>query len=128
MGDQRVVSPEEAYNPAVTFRNVPQWVTRARRRGWGMWAWVLHRVTAILLLFGTLFHVLANHFGYTFPLGTLLTDDLVVFAGAYHGFNGVRLLLIETFAWASRNEDKLFWACLAATFLFCVYWAWVIGL
>ncbi len=125
--DQRERRPGH-YNPAAGPGNVVHWITHARRRGWGMWAWVLHRVTAVILVVGTLIHVLANHFGYAFPFGTLLTDDLVVFSGVYHALNGLRVLAIELSPWAARNEDRLFWAVVLSTVGFLIYWAWVIGL
>lgn len=126
--EESVPAPREVRNPGADFRNVIHWVTHVRKRGLGMWAWLLQRVTGALMVFGAIVHVLANHFGYTFPGGTLLTDDLILFTGAYHAFNGVRVILIEAFGWAAEREDKLFIAVLVATVIFMVYWAYAVGL
>ena len=126
--DEEVPKPIEVKNPAADYRNVIHWVTHVRKRGLGMWAWLMHRVTAILLIFGVIVHVLANHWGIAFPGGTYVTDDILLFSGAFHMFNGIRVILIEAFGWAAEREDKLFIAVLAATILFMVYWASAIGL
>lgn len=126
--EETVPLPREVRNPAADFRHVIHWVTHVRKRGLGMWAWLLQRITGVLMVFGAVVHVLANHWGYTFPGGTLLTDDLLLFCGAYHAFNGIRVVLIEAFGWAAEREDKLFIGVLVATVLFMVYWAYAVGL
>jgi succinate dehydrogenase / fumarate reductase cytochrome b subunit len=107
---------------------VVHWVTHVRRRGLGMWAWLLHRVTAIMILGVAILHVLKNQFGVLVPGGRLVTIDLLIFPGVYHALNGVRVILVEAFDWAAVNEDRLFIGVLALTFIFIVYWTAVIGL
>jgi succinate dehydrogenase/fumarate reductase cytochrome b subunit len=120
--------PREVRNPSARPGNVVHWVTHARRRGLGMWAWLLHRVTAIMILGIAILHILKNQFGVLIPGGRLVTIDLLVFPGVYHALNGVRVILVEAFDWAAVNEDRLFIGVLALTFIFIVYWTAVVGL
>ena len=93
-----------------------------------MWAWLLHRVTAIMILGIAILHVLKNQFGVPVPGGRLVTIDLLIFPGVYHALNGVRVILVEAFDWAAVNEDRLFIGVLTLTFIFIVYWTAVVGL
>jgi succinate dehydrogenase/fumarate reductase cytochrome b subunit len=120
--------PREVRNPSARTGNVVHWVTHARRRGLGMWAWLLHRVTAVMILGIGILHVLKNQFGVLVPGGRLVTIDLLIFPGVYHALNGVRVILVEAFDWAAVNEDRLFIGVLALTFLFIFYWTAVVGL
>jgi succinate dehydrogenase/fumarate reductase cytochrome b subunit len=120
--------PREVRNPSARTRNVVHWVTHVRRRGLGMWAWLLHRVTAIMILGVAILHILKNQFGVLVPGGRLVTIDLLIFPGVYHALNGVRVILVEAFDWAAVNEDRLFIGVLALTFIFIVYWTAVVGL
>jgi succinate dehydrogenase/fumarate reductase cytochrome b subunit len=120
--------PREVRNPSARTGNVVHWVTHARRRGLGMWAWLIHRVTAIMILGIAILHILKNQFGVLIPGGRLVTIDLLVFPGVYHALNGVRVILVEAFDWAAVNEDRLFIGVLALTFIFIVYWTAVVGL
>ncbi len=118
----------ETRNPSASPRNVVHWVTHARRRGLGMWAWLLHRITAVLILMAAALHVMKNQFGLLVPGGRLVTIDLLLFSGVFHALNGVRVILVEAFDWAAVNEERLFIAVLGLTFLFIVYWTAVVGL
>jgi succinate dehydrogenase / fumarate reductase cytochrome b subunit len=109
-------------------KNIVHWVTHARKRGVGMWAWLLHRLTAIVALMGIIFHVLRNQFGYITPGGRLFSIDLLVFALSYHTLNGIRVILIELSGWSAKNEDKLFWLVIILTFLFILGWIFTVGL
>ncbi len=120
--------PREVRNPSARTGNVVHWVTHARKRGLGMWAWLLHRVTAVMILGIAILHVLKNQFGVMVPGGRLVTIDLLIFPGVYHALNGVRVILVEAFDWAAVNEDRLFIGVLALTFIFIVYWTAVVGL
>ena len=120
--------PREAANPAARPGNTAHWVTHARRRGLGMYAWTLQRVTAILLVALAAVHVLANEFGYIIPGGRLVTVDLLLFSGSYHLLNGVRVILVEAFGWAALNEDRLFIGVLGLTTAFILWWIAAVGL
>jgi succinate dehydrogenase / fumarate reductase cytochrome b subunit len=103
-------------------------VTHARKRGIGMWAWILHRVSAMIILLSVLLHVLRNQFGFITPGGKLVTIDLLVFSLAYHSLNGLRVILIESSGWAAKHEDTLFWAVVTATFVLIFTWILTVGL
>jgi succinate dehydrogenase/fumarate reductase cytochrome b subunit len=118
----------EIRNPSSRTLNVVHWVTHARRRGLGIWAWLLHRITAIMILGLVILHILKNQFGVLVPGGRLVTIDLLLFPGVYHALNGVRVILIEAFDLAAVNEDRLFIGVLALTFIFMAYWTVVVGL
>jgi succinate dehydrogenase / fumarate reductase cytochrome b subunit len=107
---------------------VVHWVTHARRRGLGMWAWLLQRVTAVMLMVIIILHILKSQFGVRVPGGRLVTIDLLILPGVYHALNGVRVILVEAFDWAALNEDRLFIGVLALTFIFMAYWIAVVGL
>ncbi len=93
-----------------------------------MYAWVLHRVTAVLVIALAILHVLANEFGFIIPGGRLVTVDLLLFAGSYHLLNGVRVILVEAFGWAAVNEEKLFFLVVGLTFVFIISWVAMVGL
>jgi succinate dehydrogenase/fumarate reductase cytochrome b subunit len=120
--------PREVRNPSAKTLNVVHWFTHSRRRGLGMWAWLLHRITAIMILGVAILHILKNQFGVLVPGGRLVTIDLLLFPGVYHALNGVRVILIEAFDLAAANEEQLFIGVLALTFIFIVYWIAVVGL
>ena len=109
-------------------KNIVHWVTHARKRGIGMWAWLFHRITAIITLISASTHVLKNQFGYIIPGGKLVTIDLLVFALTYHSLNGIRVILIESSEWAANHEDSLFWIVATLTMVFILAWIITVGL
>jgi succinate dehydrogenase/fumarate reductase cytochrome b subunit len=128
MPKQDELSPEEVESSASQSRYVIDWVTHVRRRGLGMWAWLLHRITAVLAIVAVVSHMLANQFGFIIVGGRLVTIDLLVFSLSYHALNGVRVILIEASGWMARNEDRMFIVVLVATALFIGFWVYVVGL
>jgi len=128
LGEQEDRVPRESRNPAAKPGNVVHWVTHARRRGLGMWAWLLHRVSAVTLIVLIVLHVMANQFGFIVPGRRLVTIDLLLFVGSFHLYNGVRVILVEFTGWAARNEDRLFIVVLAATLITIVAWIVIVGL
>ena len=119
--------PEEPKDDSVNPKRIVYWVTHARKRGASMWAWVLHRVTAIIILVAVVFHVLRNQFGFITPGGRLVTIDLLVFALAYHTLNGVRVILVETWGWAADRADPLFWIVIVSSLIFILSWLYFVG-
>ena len=119
--------PRESRNPGAEPGNIVHWVTHARRRGLGMWAWLLHRVSAVMLIALTVLHVMANQFGVIVPGRRLVTIDLLLLVGSYHLYNGVRVILVEFTGWAARNEDRLFIAVVVATLATFIAWIMVVG-
>ncbi len=75
------------------------------RAGTGMWAWVLQRVTALLLLVALFIHIWVTRFN---PV----VDLTILALGLFHGLNGVRTILID-FGLSIRWQKGLFWLFLA---------------
>jgi succinate dehydrogenase/fumarate reductase cytochrome b subunit len=124
--DDQVVS--EVKDPASRSRNVIDWVTFSRKRGLGMWAWMLHRLSAIILIVCGILHIMGNQFGFIIPGGDFVTVDLLVFSFAYHTFNGVRVMLIESVGILAKYEKALFYLVILAEFVFVFWWAFAVGL
>jgi succinate dehydrogenase / fumarate reductase, cytochrome b subunit len=104
----------------------------------GMWAWILHRVTGLGLVFYILLHIvlmslslLRGPEGFDETLSLLMgnpffkfLDTLLLAAVLYHGFNGIRILLFDAGVGVSVKSQKIiFWVLMAlAGFL----WIWSI--
>lgn len=87
----------------------------------GMWSWVAHRVTGVLVFFFLFAHVLDTALvrvspeayntviaTYKNPIVGLLEVGLVG-AVLYHAFNGVRVLLIDFWARGPRVQRPMLW-------------------
>ena len=86
----------------------------------GMWAWILHRITGLGLVFYILLHtilmgvsLLSGKEGFDATLSVLmgnpvfeLLDTLLLGAVLYHGFNGIRILLFDVGIGISVNSQK----------------------
>jgi succinate dehydrogenase / fumarate reductase cytochrome b subunit len=95
-----------------------------RRYGPGLWAWVLHRLTGLLLGLYLVLHlwtlgfVLAGSDSLNSVLAYLNQPifhffDLVLFTGfLYHGLNGVRITLID---FIDVDHRRLFWIVIFVT-------------
>lgn len=94
----------------------------------GSWAWLLHRLSGLALIFYLCLHVWVIH---TLTLGpesfnklmTFLTSPLfrILEAGLwgvilYHAFNGVRVIIVDFFG-GSLAQKKLFIVLIAVAFL-----------
>ena len=91
---------------------------------WGLWAWVLQRVTGLLLGVYLVLHlwvlgfVLAGSEAFDGILARLNSPvfhffDLLLFAGfLYHGLNGLRVILVDLGDWDHR---RLFWSVIVLT-------------
>ena len=78
----------------------------------GMWSWVLHRITGVAIFFFLLVHVLDTSLvrvspeAYNAVIGTYQTPIMglgeVALVGAivFHAFNGLRIILVDFWAWA----------------------------
>ncbi|HEY0248942.1 MAG TPA: succinate dehydrogenase, cytochrome b556 subunit [Gryllotalpicola sp.] len=87
----------------------------------GMWSWVLHRITGVAIFFFLLVHILDSvvlNFGsdaYNAVIGTYKTPLLglgeaaLVAAIVFHALNGLRIILIDFWSWATRHQRLLFW-------------------
>jgi succinate dehydrogenase hydrophobic membrane anchor protein len=81
----------------------------------GFWPWLLQRVTAVLLIYGLVVHLVATHI---FAIGEIsfdnvqerlqswffiITDFLLLASALFHGLNGLRMVLLDYwFAGRSR--------------------------
>lgn len=106
----------------------------------GMWAWLLHRITGLALVFYILLHVvlmgtflLQGRSAFDALLGLLMgnpffqgLDLLLTAAVLYHGANGIRLLLFDLGLGFNRQKE-IFWTfmILAALVYAAVLWVMV---
>ena len=98
--------------------------TLYRGRG-GMWSWVLHRITGVAIFFFLLVHILDTSLvrvspeAYNAVIGTYQTPLMglgeVALVGAivFHAFNGLRIILVDFWSWATRNQKVLFYLVIA---------------
>jgi len=104
--------------------NVPLWPLNYRT---GMWAYVLHRITGLALVFYLLMHIMVissamvgGKSAFDALLGLLQTPLFVVLdlgliaAVLFHGLNGVRLVLFDL-GYGVRSQKQLFWAAIIAS-------------
>ncbi|WP_127472886.1 succinate dehydrogenase, cytochrome b556 subunit [Microbacterium sulfonylureivorans] len=90
----------------------------------GMWSWVLHRITGIAIFFFLLVHVLDTALirvspeAYDAVIGTYknpimgIGEVALVGAIAYHAFNGLRIIAVDMWTWATRMQRQLWWGVL----------------
>ncbi|MFG6403895.1 MULTISPECIES: succinate dehydrogenase, cytochrome b556 subunit [unclassified Microbacterium] len=90
----------------------------------GMWSWVLHRITGVAIFFFLLVHVLDTALirvspeAYDAVIGTYknpimgIGELALVGAIAYHAFNGLRIILVDFWSWATRHQRQLWWGVL----------------
>jgi succinate dehydrogenase / fumarate reductase, cytochrome b subunit len=86
-----------------------------------MWSWVLHRITGIAIFFFLLVHVLDTALirvspeAYDAVIGTYknpvmgLGEVALVGAVAYHAYNGLRIIAVDLWSWATRHQRQLWW-------------------
>ena len=91
----------------------------------GMWSWVLHRITGVAIFFFLLVHVLDTALvrvspeAYNAVIHTYQTPIMglgeVALVGAivFHAFNGLRIILVDFWSWATRNQKVLFYVVVA---------------
>ncbi|GAA2067030.1 succinate dehydrogenase, cytochrome b556 subunit [Microbacterium hatanonis] len=89
-----------------------------------MWSWVLHRITGIAIFFFLLVHILDTALirvspeAYDAVIGTYknpimgLGEVALVGAIAYHAYNGLRIILVDFWGWATRHQRQLWWGVL----------------
>jgi succinate dehydrogenase / fumarate reductase cytochrome b subunit len=89
-----------------------------------MWSWVLHRITGVAIFFFLLVHVLDTALirvspeAYDAVIGTYknwvmaLGEVALVGAIAYHAYNGLRIILVDFWSWATRHQRQLWWGVL----------------
>ena len=104
--------------------------TRSLYRGDpGMWSWVLHRITGVTVFFFLFVHVLDTALvrvnpddydrvieTYKTPLIGLMELALVACV-LFHGFNGVRVILVDFWSKGPRYQKLMLWIVIGLTFL-----------
>ncbi len=88
----------------------------------GMWSWVAHRVTGVLVFFFLFAHVLDNALTrvspdaydrviatYKNPIVNMAEVGLVG-AVMFHAFNGLRLIAVDFWAKGPRYQRQMLWA------------------
>jgi succinate dehydrogenase / fumarate reductase, cytochrome b subunit len=90
----------------------------------GMWSWVAHRVTGVLIFFFLLVHVLDTALvrvspeAYNAVIGTYQTPIMglgevgLVAAIVFHAFNGIRVALVDFWAQGPRYQRVMLWVVL----------------
>lgn len=98
----------------------------------GMWSWVAHRVTGVLIFFFLFAHVMDTALvrvspeAYNEVIGTYknpivgLGEAGLVAAVIFHAFNGVRLILVDFWSKGPRYQRQMLWGVVA---LFVVFFA-----
>lgn len=97
-------------------------VTSIYRGGEGMWTWVAHRVSGVLIFFFLFAHVLDTALvrvspeayntvieHYKTPVVGLGELGLVA-AVVFHAFNGVRVILVDFWSRGPRVQRQMTWA------------------
>ena len=110
----------------------------AARKSSGAWAWLLQRISAVLLLGLLSTHIIVLHwirpggeiaFGsVSMRLQTLLymvIDYSLLAAALYHGLNGVRNVVLD-FTWGLRAERAVSTVLLLVGVIAFVYGAWAL--
>ena len=95
----------------------------------GMWSWVLHRITGVAIFFFLLVHVLDTALvrvapeAYNVVIATYQTPLIgvaelgLVAAILYHGFNGIRIALIDIWSKGAKYQNVMFWVVVGAAFV-----------
>ncbi|MEX0152390.1 succinate dehydrogenase, cytochrome b556 subunit [Microbacterium sp. LMI1-1-1.1] len=115
-------SPRATLSVKETTSKVPRGTLYRGREG--MWSWVLHRITGVAIFFFLLVHILDTALirvspeAYDAVIGTYknpimgLGEVALVGAIAYHAFNGLRIILVDFWPWATRHQRQLWWGVL----------------
>ncbi len=104
----------------------------------GMWAWLLFRISGLILVFYLGAHIIIismgqfgaegetlNNIMKTFDHPVLVLLDLaLVVAVLYHALNGVRIILMD-FGIGVHRHKILFWSAMAVVVICFAIFAWV---
>ena len=87
----------------------------------GMWSWVMHRISGVLIFFFLFVHVLDTA---TVRISPEVYDAVIgqyknpvmglgeaglVGAVVFHALNGVRIILVDFWSGGTKHQRKLFW-------------------
>lgn len=100
----------------------------------GMWAWLLFRISGLILVFYLFAHIIVISTGQFGKLNDLmelfdkpvlvLLDLALVVAVLYHALNGVRIILMDLGVNPKRHK-LMFWAAMAVVVICFAIFAWV---
>ncbi|MBB2902291.1 succinate dehydrogenase / fumarate reductase cytochrome b subunit [Kineococcus radiotolerans] len=91
----------------------------------GMWSWVMHRISGVLIFFFLFVHVLDTA---TVRVSPEVYDGVIaqyknpvmglgeaglVGAVVFHALNGVRIILVDFWSGGTKHQRKLFWGVVA---------------
>jgi succinate dehydrogenase / fumarate reductase, cytochrome b subunit len=112
--------------------------TAIRYRGReGMWAWILHRVTGLGVLFFLVIHVLETATVIYWPdtydafLSTYKTplfrfaELLIFFSVLFHGLNGLRIIVQDFWPMVMLRQRQLTWVAAALTLVLMIPVTWM---
>ncbi len=102
----------------------------------GMWSWVAHRITGVLIFFFLFVHVIDTALVrvspeayndaisvYKNPVVGLMEVGLVA-AVLYHAFNGIRVLLVDFWKRGAQFQRQLTWVVVALWVVLMVPFTW----
>jgi succinate dehydrogenase / fumarate reductase cytochrome b subunit len=104
----------------------------------GMWAWLLFRISGVILAFYLVAHIIIISMGqvgadgetfnslmkmFDSPLAVVL-DLCLVAAVLYHALNGVRIVLMD-FGIGIKQHKVIFYICMAVAVVCLVFFAYV---
>ncbi|GAA2780892.1 succinate dehydrogenase, cytochrome b556 subunit [Saccharopolyspora taberi] len=104
----------------------PQREAKPRAKGFyrgdlGMWSWVAHRITGVLTFFFLFVHVLDTALvrvspnAYDTTIETYKHPIMILFelgllaAVLFHGFNGIRVMLVDFWARGPKFQKPMLW-------------------
>lgn len=104
----------------------------------GMWAWLLFRISGLILVFYLGAHIIIISMGQFGAEGETLNDLMKMFdhpvlvlldlalvvAVLYHALNGVRIILMD-FGIGVHRHKILFWSAMAVVVICFAIFAWV---
>ena len=108
-----------ATKPARTKRQRPAGTLYRGQEG--MWSWVMHRISGVLIFFFLFVHVLdtatvrISPDVYNAVIGQYknpvmgLGEAGLVGAVVFHALNGIRIILVDFWSGGTRHQRKLFW-------------------
>jgi succinate dehydrogenase / fumarate reductase cytochrome b subunit len=107
-------------------------------KGTGMWAWLLFRISGVILAFYLIAHIIIMSTGrfdsngktldsvmkfFDHPVAVVL-DLCLVAAVLYHALNGLRIVLMD-FGIGVRSHKIMFWSFMAVAVICFVFFAYV---
>ena len=121
--DDRVHGTRVTPSVSETTSKVPRGTLYRGREG--MWSWVLHRITGVAIFFFLLVHVLdtaldpglargvqRRHRHLQEPDHGRSARSVLVAAIVYHAYNGLRIIAVDLWPWATRHQRQLWWGVL----------------